>query len=123
TQLGEYARGEAPRDDLAQPHMFGIVHVDDGAAIFAQLGGLFENLRALPRTELGRPAADVDDVAVGAHCPEPAGLRRGGPVGADEYRAAGLAKVAVELAPVSWTLLPPPQIDQRCEPLLVGVDC
>src|SRR3984885_598169 len=123
TQLREYAGSEAPRDDLAQPHVFGIVHVDDGAAVFAHLGGLVENLRALPGTELGGPAADVDDVAVGAHRPEPAGLRRGWPVGADEYRAAGLAKAPVELATVSWTLLPPPQIDQRCELLLVGVDC
>src|ERR1700744_4796025 len=123
TQLGEYPGGEAPRHDLAQPHVFGIVHVDDGAAVFAHLGGLVENLRSLPGTELSRPAADVDDVAVGPHRPEPAGLRRVGSVGADEHRAAGLAKAPVELAAVSWTLLPPLQIDQRRELLLVGVDC
>src|ERR1700733_11088753 len=76
TQLGEYAGGEAPRDDLAQPHVFGIVHVDDGAAVFAHLDGLVEDLRALPGTELGGPAADVDDVAVGAYRPESAGPRR-----------------------------------------------
>ena len=74
-QLGEYSGGEAARDDLAQPHMFGIVHVDDRATVFAHLGGLVENLRALPGTEVGGAAADVDDVAVGTDRPEPARLR------------------------------------------------
>jgi hypothetical protein len=71
-QIGEYAGSEAARDDLAQPHVFGIVHVDDGAAVFAHLGGLVEDLRALAGAEVAGPAADVDDVAVGSDCPESA---------------------------------------------------
>src|SRR3984957_7150334 len=78
TELGEYARGEAARYDLAQPHVFGIVHVDDGAAVFAHFGGLVEDLRALPGTEVGGAAADVDDVGVGADRPNPPGLWRAG---------------------------------------------